>query len=324
MRRGVHFTHDFPPRARAPPAAGERDLAAHLAHDVKPSELTSLLLDVARCRANRRTPADVLAEYERDRFSRPARLSPVHLARFELLAFAHLPAVFEPITLALVTPLGTAAVVANVSQDWAVATTRGFEVVSDATNVLALEAAVRRRALGPRSRGEVHLAAHHRLLRPQFFHGPRQTAHFALLALVSTARAGRGSSVELALVALHVRAHLAVIRAATAVDVPLRVVLSDFSERNREEAVRAEVIAPLSDAFEGVTFEVNAERQRGRGYYTGLAFEVYGRANDEDVFLVDGGEVQWVARLPSNAKERTVISGLGSERLCSVFGTDER
>ncbi|PYE54050.1 hypothetical protein [Deinococcus yavapaiensis] len=306
------------------PEEGPRDLAAHLAQDVKPSELTSLLLDVARRRVTRRTPADVLAEYERDRFSRPARLSPVQLARFELLAFEHLSAAFEPITLAPVTPLGTASVVAGVSQDWAVATTRGFEVVSDATNVLALEAASRRRALGPRSPQGVHLAAHHRLLRPQFFHGPRQTAHFALLALVSAARAGRGSSVELELVALHVRAHLAVIRAVTSVDVPLRVVLSDFSARDRADAVRAEVIAPLSEAFEGVTFEVNAERQRGRGYYAGLAFEVYGRADDEDVFLVDGGEVQWVARLLSNEKERTVISGLGSERLCSVFGRDER
>jgi hypothetical protein len=36
--------------------------------------------------------------------------------------------------------------------------------------------------------------------------------------------------------------------------------------------------------------------------------------------LVDGGSVNWTQKLLSNAKERLVISGIGSERLCAEFG----
>ena len=35
----------------------------------------------------------------------------------------------------------------------------------------------------------------------------------------------------------------------------------------------------------------------------------------EELFLVDGGEVNWTQKLLVNAKERLVISGLGSERV---------
>ncbi len=36
--------------------------------------------------------------------------------------------------------------------------------------------------------------------------------------------------------------------------------------------------------------------------------------------LVDGGDVNWTQKLLNNAKERLVISGCGSERLCELFG----
>jgi hypothetical protein len=38
--------------------------------------------------------------------------------------------------------------------------------------------------------------------------------------------------------------------------------------------------------------------------------------------LVDGGSVNWTQQFLSNAKERLVISGIGSERLCTKFGND--
>jgi hypothetical protein len=38
--------------------------------------------------------------------------------------------------------------------------------------------------------------------------------------------------------------------------------------------------------------------------------------------LVDGGGVDWGAKLLNNGKERMVISGLGSERLAQLFDQD--
>jgi hypothetical protein len=37
--------------------------------------------------------------------------------------------------------------------------------------------------------------------------------------------------------------------------------------------------------------------------------------------LVDGCSVDWTQKYLSNAKERLMISGIGSERLCREFGT---
>ena len=35
--------------------------------------------------------------------------------------------------------------------------------------------------------------------------------------------------------------------------------------------------------------------------------------------LIDGSDTDWTHRLPNNAKERLVASGIGSERLCQEF-----
>jgi hypothetical protein len=37
--------------------------------------------------------------------------------------------------------------------------------------------------------------------------------------------------------------------------------------------------------------------------------------------LVDGGSVNWTQKFLSSAKERLIMSGIGSERLCGEFGS---
>ncbi len=170
-------------------------LAKLLAESLPPTDLQSLLLEVYRLRSRRQKPADVLAAYGADRFVRPSAISPQRLLAWEQTALSMLPEGFEALELSPVCPLGTSAVLAGVSQDWAVATARNTEVVSDSSNVLALECALRRKQSlkrDPKSILPFHLAACHRLLRAQKFESPGMTAHFNLLALCS---AGRGQRV---------------------------------------------------------------------------------------------------------------------------------
>src|SRR5258706_1324301 len=126
---------------------GISGLVALLAERLAPTDLQSLLLEVYRLRSNQRQPADLLSNYESDRFVRPSSLSPVHLLAWEQTVFSSLPAEFQPLTLSPVCPLGTSSVMAGLDQNWAITTARNTEVVSDSTNVLALECAVRRRKL---------------------------------------------------------------------------------------------------------------------------------------------------------------------------------
>ncbi len=303
--------------------AGVPGLVTRLAERLAPTDLQSLLLEVYRRRSLQRRPADVLADYAEDRFVRPAPVSPRRLLAWEQVAFAQLPPEFEPLALAPVCPLGTSAAVAAVDQNWSVATARNSEVVSDSTNVLALECALRRRALlhaRPKSAEAVHLAASHRLLRAQHYQSPDATTHFSAFALCSAGRDQGGLRFELDALARHLRFYLRSVRAFTGPTVPLHVTLTDFSPSPRYRLLQERLLAPLRAEFETVDFAFDPERTSGRGYYRDLCFHVDAtHPSGRRLQLADGGAVEWTQRLLASAKERLVVSGLGSDRLCSEF-----
>jgi hypothetical protein len=99
------------------------------------------------------------------------------------------------------------------------------------------------------------------------------------------------------------------------------VTLTAFSE-SASPWLRDGVQAPLAERFAParVPVELDPARTQGRTYYVSAAFHVYGRAADGREFqLADGGLVDWTQALLGNRKERLLISGLGLERLGSLF-----
>ncbi len=290
-----------------------------LADRLAPSDLSSLWLAVAERRAARRAPAAVLAEWARDRFVRPSSASPTRLNAWERVALDALPEGFEALALSPLCPLGTTSTVASLSQNLAVATGRGTEVMSDSTNVLALECAVRRRALlraDPRSSTPIHLATSQRLVRAQRFNDPRALAHFATFALCSAGRDPGRFGFELETIRLHIGFYLRALRAQLGIAAGLRVSVTPLVEALSTASIEAGVLGPLRAAYPGVDCGFDLERTRGRGYYDGLCFHIHvaGRA-DGWLELADGGSVPWTRALLSNAKERLVVSGIGSERV---------
>ncbi|MDX6487322.1 MAG: hypothetical protein QOF43_2475 [Gaiellaceae bacterium] len=247
--------------------AGVPDLVDVLADRLAPTDLQSVLIAVARRRADGTSPADVLRRYQEDRFSRPANVSPEALRAVEAIAFEELPAGFERIELSPVCPLGTSAALGGVSQDRILTTTRGTEVMSDPTSVLALECALRRRT--DRSR-PVRLAASQRVLRTPPVEPPL-TQHFHLFVLCS---AGRRED-EDAFLAEHLR----------------------FYERLLDRAARGAVEADPTP--------------RKQTYYSGKAFGI----TVAGLEVVEGGFVDWTARLLGDRKERLLTSGIGLELL---------
>ena len=170
--------------------SGVADLLDLLSERLAPTDLQSLLIEVYRRRATRQAPADLLDQYRRNRFVQPSPMNPRAFLEVDRLAFSLASPPFEPIELSPLGPLGTTSVLTSVSQNVAVATARNTEVVSDSTNVLALECALRRRARSRVRSGasdRVRLCASHRLLRAQRFAGPNQFAHFRAFALWKTA-----------------------------------------------------------------------------------------------------------------------------------------
>jgi hypothetical protein len=302
---------------------GVSGLASILANQLSPTDLQSLLLEVYRIRSAQIQPASVLSDYESDRFVRPSAVSPLSLLQWEQVAFSNLPPEFEPLAFSPVCPLGTNSVVAPVDQNWAVSTSRNTEVVSDSTNVLALECASRRRRLlraNPKSSKQVHLAASHRLLRAQNYKDPKSIAHFSAFALCSAGRDQGNLQFEISTLGVHIRFYLSALRAFLGPRVPLHLSVTDFDLIPRKEQMETQLLSVLRSEFETVDCGFAQGRTKGRGYYLDLCFHIHAtHSSGERLELVDGGSVSWTQKLLSNAKERLIISGVGSERLCAEF-----
>lgn len=191
---------------RAMPAGSQEALEFGL----PPTDLQTLLIGIAKTRADRTTPADVMRRWQQDRFVQPAVSDPRRVAAVEARLWQLLPAEFTGVDLSPVTPLGTSSAVTPVSQNRVVATVRNTEVVSDSTNALAVEAATRRH--GQPGGRRIDLACCHRQLRAQVF-GPGAVAHFRLFALVSSARDSGSGRTEADMLTRHLAYWLTVLQA---------------------------------------------------------------------------------------------------------------
>ncbi|MET8094777.1 hypothetical protein [Micromonospora sp. NPDC005220] len=268
------------------------------------ADLRTLLLSVARDRAATVRPPEVVRRWREDRFVRPARADPRLLAQVEARMWQLLPADTAGVELSPVVPVGACSAVAPVSQNRIVTTMRASEVLSDPTNALAIEAAVRRRR-----QSEVHLAAAHRVLRAQDF-GSGASAHFRLFALVSSTRDTGSGHTEARLLIRHLTYWRTVLAELAPAAAP-QLHVTTFDDR----VVRERLADTVRPALEGSAVPLldEPERSRGRGYYTGCALRI--TLLNGSLEIGDGGLTDWTARLTGDAKERCLVSCLATERL---------
>ena len=269
-----------------------------------PTDLQTLLLSVSRARAEQVGASRLMQRWREDRFVRPSVADPRRLAELDAHLWHHLPSEFEGLVLAPVAPLGSCAATADVDQNRIVSTVRGSEVVSDPTNVLAIEAADRRR----RTDEDVHLAACHRVLRGQLFTEPSARAHFELLALVSSGRDRGARRTESDFLGLHLRAWSTLLSTAVG-EQSYTMELSTFGDRQLAALIIERLQPELPRLVE------NSKRTHGADYYLGLAIRLVVRAGEREYEIGDGGLTDWTAQLGSNAKERCLISCVATERL---------
>jgi hypothetical protein len=258
--------------------AGTPGLVALLAERLSSSDLQSLMLEVYRQRAGRQQPSTVLTDYETNRFVRPSAINTRSLVEWERVAFANIPEGFQPLALSPVCPLGTNSAVALVDQNRVLSTIRNNEVVSDSTNVLALECALQRRHLiraNPKSKVPVHLAASHRLLRTQHYDNPNALAHFNAFALCSAGQDQGNLQFELSTLRLHIGFYIHVLRAFLGSEIRLRLALTDFAPVDRQPLLTSQLLSPIQAEFAGVDCVFDTARTGGRDYYVNLCFHIY-------------------------------------------------
>lgn len=275
-----------------------------LARQLSGSELHTVLLELMHERAQLREPARVLEQFARDRFCRPAPVDQRVLVEVdrELLAAA---GAFEAIELSPLTPFATCSSVALTDQNRVVSALRQTEVVSDPTNVLALECALRLRSQASQP---VHLATCQRVVRAQPVPPlPGFSQHFRIFVLASAGIEARDHAFTANTLTLHVRTMLGALDRLEAAGY-------DFGRR-RVELLASGPRAALADRIAEDLGALASRKPLEHGYYSGgLRYQVWVTTPDGDeLSLIDGGVFDWVAKLTSNRRAVFVASGGGSQ-----------
>lgn len=285
-------------------------LSEALSQGIAATELWSLLLSVFERRAAQRTPAAVRQQWETDRFVQPSAVGQRTLNELDahLLAAA---ANFEALELSPLAPLATCSAVALSSQNRVVSTARGTEVVSDPTNVLALECAKRLR-VAPHA--AVKLTTSHRCVRAQAVPDrPGFVAHFRIFCLATAGHEQKDHAFVTAALTEQIRTHIA------ALDLLEKHGYRFPDRRLRLLATpeRAHLAQRIAAAIPEIpaTFEPLEHK-----YYDGLRFMLdAGTPDGNAIPLIDGGAFDWLRQLTANNRMVFVASGMGSQLAAAIF-----
>ena len=282
------------------------------------TELQSLLLEVMQQRAHRKRPADVMAQYQRDGFVRPGAAD----LRVSLTIDQHFLTVmptFEAIELSPVAPLGACSAVALTTQQRVLSALRSCEVVSDPTNLMALECASRLRA---EPETPVHLATSQRVVRAQPHRkAPGFAPHFRLFALASGGREAKDHAFTVETLALHIRSMLAALDRLAAHGFRLgarRVVLLATE-------ARAPLAARVADALQSCGESITHERLDHAYYSGGIRYQIWvappptAAGTEPELPLIDGGAFDWLTKLNANRRAVFIASGAGTQLLALRF-----
>jgi hypothetical protein len=279
------------------------------------SESRAWFLEWARRQAGRKRPADLLQQYARDSFVALGVLDLRLAHRLDGIAL-DAAAEYEALLLSPLAPLGCCSAIAPTSQDRTVSTTRGTEVVSDPTNVFALECA--RRLRSDRD-AHIRLCTIHQTVRAQAL--PTRaghTQHFRMFALVDAGRGRAEDGFEVEAIAAQLSVYDRLFDASAAAlgcRFPGRKAILRARPDRRVLVERA--AARLAECLPHVPAQIEDFESN---YYDGVRVS-FGAETSGGEFcpIGDLGVFDWLARLSADRRMRFVAGGFGLQLVPLLF-----
>lgn len=286
---------------------GVANLVELLSECLPGTDLNSLLLELFDKKTGNTTPAELLKQYQGNRFVHPAETDMIGLLSTELETLKFLRANnFQPIELSPVSQLGSCSVVAPADQKKIISAARGTEVMADATNTMALHIADLRKH--GTSDTLLRFSTVHRHVRCQPFKEKGFSAHFKVGCLVSSGRDTGNYQFEAENLLDHIL-----------------TLTSLFNEVYGIQDIRFKLLQREGYEFPGkmldVVFKHLTQNENApvitigeapeNNYYKGIQFKMIIKLNDQEIEIADGGFVDWTQQLLGNKKERMLISGFG-------------
>jgi len=252
--------------------------------------------------------AQILKDYCRNRFAKPSSVDPIQFAEINLLLLklANNEG-FEILEFSPLSPLGTSSIHKTINQNNIVSALRRVEVVSDITNVMALE--ISKRIKENSSIDKIDLAASHRLTRGQGFDNREYTAHFKVIGMVSSWKdKGKFKGEEDALIK-HITTYVKMFKDVYQIPIKeLELNLNVLS--NIDNIDFNKFVERVSNCIEGLSVNV-VLIENSNNYYSNIKFGI--KLKSMDYPIIDGGFVNWVSTFTQNKKRRLLISGIGTE-----------
>lgn len=290
-------------------------LSGDMAEKLTLSELNSFLLEVHRLKSLQTEASDLLTNYRQNRFVGPSDTDPFQLSGIKLEILKRATGLgFSAIDLSPLAPFGCCSVLAPVDQNNIVSALRGTEVLSDITNALALEAAVRRQE---GHRDVVELCAAERMVRAQSFDNPRFSAHFMLYAMISASRDTGNYDFERKTLRKHLDFYLSYMEYQLK-NPHLHISLTPITDSQGEIHRFNQITEGISKTYKGYPVQIENTRENYT-YYSDLRMSIFVHARGEEHLLIDGGFTDWTQQLLNNRKERLFTSGIGLEYLLRIM-----
>ncbi|MBL7825037.1 MAG: hypothetical protein JNJ57_00285 [Saprospiraceae bacterium] len=274
----------------------------------------SVLLEVFHQKTLSLSPKEILQAYEANRFVQPSNAPFFKLQELKIqLLQKAAEAGFEPLQLSPVSPLGTCSVVGPTHQNKIVSATRGTEVVADATNVLALETAFRRKK---GYKDTIKLCTTHRHVRAQKFDFKGFTPHFDIFCMTTSGRDTGNYTFESLALSEHLKFYHAW---AASLNLASGFRVAFFVTGAQGAQFYQKSVEPL---FQGLfPFEVDYIGENEEPYYNLCRAKVSLTFGETNIEIIDCGFTDWTAKLCANRKERMLISGLGVELVAKLTDT---
>jgi len=284
-----------------------------LADELSGTELNSLLLEVFSRRAQQLSAPELLKQYGQNRFVQPADTNLIHLLEKSLQTLQCLTRHhFQPLQVSPLSQLGTCSVVATVDQDKVVSALRNCEVLSDATNALAMYICSQKKKQKSNNAGtHVKYCTTQRHVRSQPFQAKGFSPHFTIGCLVSSGVDTGNYAFEKKATADHFAALNDVLTTVFNAG-PVRFKLQPRA--GYAEAFIPALLEHLHTQLPALEITVD-ENPGSNNYYKGLQFKALITLHQRDFEIADGGLVTWTQQLLNNKKERFFISGFGLELL---------
>jgi hypothetical protein len=290
------------------------DLINLLVEGISGSDLNSLLLKVFSEKTKTSSPNDLLKRYRENRFVHPAKVDVLLLKQLEMdvinIATKHSS---SPIQLSPVAPLGCTSVIGTVDQNKVISALRGTEVVSDATNLLALHISDLIKTNKNKKEDFIRFCTTHRHVRAQFFgDAPGMLPHFHLFCMVTSGVDQGSYSFEKQSFWEHIKVYQSIFK--TLFRSEIEIIFSERDGYKDTAGLVSRIINHGNELSMNVSIskvEPNKENQ----YYKGLQFTLKTVIDDKEYYIGDGGFVDWTQKMLGNKKERLLISAIGLDRL---------